>query len=301
MAATPDLMPLLESWQLAMQAERKSPHTVDNYLRSVRYYLEWTGGRKTTDPLDRQTLQRWITHMLATGLEPSTARIRAQAVRRFTAWLATDEVAEIAADPFLGMKPPKVDVKVVQSLSEHDLRLLIKACAGKELADRRDEAMLRLLVDTGMRAGELLALCTYDIDLGAGTVVIRRGKGGKGRVVGFNAATAAVLDRYMRLRRRHRLASTGALWLSKTGNGAMSYGGLRLALGNRALAAGVDGFHVHKLRHTFASRWLAKGGSEGGLMATAGWSSRDMIDRYTRATASDRAMDEQRRLRLGEL
>ena len=36
---------------------------------------------------------------------------------------------------------------------------------------------------------------------------------------------------------------------------------------------------MHKLRHTFASRWLGAGGSEGGLIA-AGWNSREVVDRY---------------------
>ena len=57
----------------------------------------------------------------------------------------------------------------------------------------------------------------------------------------------------------------------------------------------------HKLRHTFATHWLANEGSEGGLMAVAGWSRRDMIDRYARATASERAAVESRRLGLGDL
>jgi len=55
------------------------------------------------------------------------------------------------------------------------------------------------------------------------------------------------------------------------------------------------------LRHTAASRWPAAGGSEGGLMAVAGWTRRDMIDRYTAATARERAADEARSLNLGDL
>ena len=55
------------------------------------------------------------------------------------------------------------------------------------------------------------------------------------------------------------------------------------------------------MRHTAATRWLRAGGSEGGLMAIAGWSTRDMIDRYTGASASERAADEARGLGLGEL
>lgn len=65
--------------------------------------------------------------------------------------------------------------------------------------------------------------------------------------------------------------------------------------------AGVQGFRPHRLRHTAAHRWLAAGGSESGLMAIAGWTRTDMLVRYTRARASERAADEARRLNLGDL
>ena len=294
------LATLLNSWKLHMQAERMSPATIDNYTRGVRYYLAWCGVNKIYNPLDRHTLQRWVTHILASGAEAATARTRQQAVRRFAAWLAQE--GEVPADPFLGMKLPKVDVKVVERLSEDELRLLLKACAGKEMRDRRDEAMLRLMTETGMRAGELLALNVTDVDLARGLAVVRRGKGGKGRVVPFTPQTGAAIDRYVRVRRHHRHAHSPALWLAETcGTDRMSYPGLRKALLARAIAAGIAGFHIHKLRHTFASRWLGAGGSEGGLMAVAGWSDRSMLDRYSRATAAERAAVEARGLGLGDL
>ena len=77
--------------------------------------------------------------------------------------------------------------------------------------------------------------------------------------------------------------------------------GLRRSLGLRAEAAGIEGFHPHVFRHTAASRWLSAGGSEGGLMAVAGWSDRAMLDRYVRATAAERAATESRNLNLGDL
>jgi len=69
----------------------------------------------------------------------------------------------------------------------------------------------------------------------------------------------------------------------------------------RAARAGIDGFHPHRMRHTAAHRWLAAGGSEGGLMAVAGWTRPDMLMRYTQAQAASRAAEEARRLGLGEL
>jgi integrase/recombinase XerD len=63
----------------------------------------------------------------------------------------------------------------------------------------------------------------------------------------------------------------------------------------------LTGFHPHLLRHTAATRWLAAGGSEGGLLSIAGWKRRDMLDRYTSATSSDRAAAQARTLNLGDM
>ena len=90
------------------------------------------------------------------------------------------------------------------------------------------------------------------------------------------------------------------LWVGGAGR-TFGYDGLDRTLKMRARRAGIEGFHCHLLRHTFASRWLGAGGSEGGLMAVAGWSDRAMLDRYSKATAANRAMDEARGLGLGDL
>ncbi|QZA20285.1 tyrosine-type recombinase/integrase [Mycobacterium malmoense] len=283
-----------------MQADRKATYTIDSYVRGARYYLTWCAAELNEHPFTRPALQRWTTHILSSGAEPTTARIRQQAVCRFAAWLVDE--GEIDQNPFLGVKPPKLDTKVVERLTDDELRLMLKACAGKEFRNRRDEACLRLLVETGMRAGELLALSVHDVDFVRGLVTIRKGKGGVGRHVPFEAQTGAAIDRYLRARKQHRLSETSALWLSETGRQArLGYHGLRIALLARAAAAGVEGFHIHKLRHTFASRFLSLGGTEGSLMQLAGWRTREMVDRYSRDTAAERAINEARRLGLGDL
>jgi integrase/recombinase XerD len=294
----PDLAALLPSWQLALKAERKSPGTIRTYSDGVKKYLGWCAANGRPAELNRVVVQAFLADLLDDGMEGNTAKSRDLALKRYAAWLVDE--GELSANPLIGLKPPKADHKVINALTDDQLRRLIKACQGKSLQDRRDEAIVRLMAETGIRAGEVLALQVADVNLQDGLVTVVRGKGGKGRVAPFGSQTAAALDRYLRARRSHRLADTGAMWV---GGGGRSFGyyGLNAVLKARAKTAGIEGFHLHLMRHTAATRWLRAGGSEGGLMAVAGWSTRAMVDRYTGASAAERAAAEARGLGLGEL
>jgi site-specific recombinase XerD len=296
--AAVDLGALLPSWELALRAERKSSQTIKSYGDAVRAFLRWCDERGHSPALGRELMKRFVADLLDAGAEAATARARQLGVRRFSAWLT--EEGEIDDDPLLGLKAPKLDAKVTDSLTDDELRRLLKACGGKEFRDRRDEAIVRLMAETGMRAGEVVGLVVDDVDLIRGLATVRRGKGGKGRLAPFGPQTGRAIDRYLRMRRTHRLADMPALWLGDRGK-SLEYYGLHRALKYRAELAGLPKFHPHLMRHTAASRWLAAWGSEGGLMAVAGWSTRDMLDRYTKATAAERAAAEARGLNLGEL
>ena len=286
------------SWTVHLKAARKSPSTVAAYTTGVRLFLAWCAEEGVPAELTRRSVNAWIAHLLDAGAESATAATRQLAVRRFSRWLAEED--EIPADLLMGLKTPKVDTKVTPRLTDEQLRALLAACAGKTFRDRRDTALLRLMLETAARAGEVIALQVADVDLGRGLAVVRRGKGGEGRIVPFGPQTARDLDRYLRMRKTHALASTPALWLGENSHG-FSYAGLHRTLTKRAQAAGIEGFHPHVLRHTAAQRWLSAEGSEGGLMAIAGWRRREMLDRYTRATAGERAAEEARKLNLGDI
>ena len=88
------------------------------------------------------------------------------------------------------------------SLDDDQLKRLIDACRGRDLRDRRDEAILRVMIETGLRAGEVVAMQVPDVDLARGTALIRRGMGGKGRTVPIGPHAGRALDRYVRARRR---------------------------------------------------------------------------------------------------
>lgn len=283
---------LLTSWCRQLRGARKSDHTIRIYRTSVQSFLNFSRVADF-DHLTKANVIDWLGSQA--DLEASTVRLRLTALKRFAKWLADEEGFD--ADHILTVKAPKLD-RAVPDLSENDVRKMMKACDGTELRDKRDKAIIVLLAETGLRAAELLALDVTDIDLDDCVVHVERGKGAKGRRVNFSPGAAAIIDRY--LRARHRAVahpSQGPLWI--TNRGRLSYTGLVATLKGRANDAGVSGFHVHRLRHTAAVRWLRSGGTETGLMAHAGWSSNAMIGRYVRAASEQLAGEEFNRLGLG--
>lgn len=294
----PDLHSLLGSWELSLRAARKAPQTIKSYLTGVRLFLRHCESESLPPRLDRPTVNGFLAARLELGQAPKTVHERQLALRRFSSWLL--EEGEIEIDQLIGLKSIKLDKKITVRLTEEECSRLISVCRGSSFLDRRDGAIIRLMLESVVRAGEVVAMTVTDVDLSTGVATVRRGKGNKGRLVPFGPKTAQAMDRYLRARRTHSLAHLPELWLGDRGR-SLTYAGLYQALRRRSIEAGLTEFHPHLTRHTAAQRWLSAGGSEQGLMAVAGWESRAMLDRYTRASASNRAIEESRKLNLGEL
>jgi site-specific recombinase XerC len=312
---------LIDEWSRSLDAEHKSDRTIRGYTDSARWFHTWLANpvappdtkdpagwlagvpAPPTEPADisAKHIRAWITYRLDTT-SPGNANNNYRALQAWFNWLLDED--EIEAHPMARMKPPKVPEQPVPIVPDDLMHKVLTQCAGKDLLARRDEAIIRLLWDTGARLSEVAGLNLDDLDLTVDVIRVL-GKGGKMRAIPFSPKTGKAIGRYLRVRARQDNAHLSALWLADRNRGALKANGIKIMLRRRGREAGVNdelgrNLHAHLGRHSVAHHWQAAEGSEGDLMLVMGWTTPQMARRYGKSAATERAHASARRLRLGD-
>lgn len=305
---SPQIPDLAASFRRELRGAQKSPRTLVLYGQSTRFFCDWltAQGRPTTlDQLTKHAISAWLAD-LGERLDVETIRTRLRGMRRFCRWLVAE--GELDKAPTEGVPMPERSDKPKRVLSDEELRVLLKLCAvprgktgvfdSRVFEGRRDEVIIRILADCGVRVSELAGLDLGNVDQEQEMVYVI-GKGNRPRAIPYGSKTATAIDRYLRARATHPKAKGTTRFLLSQ-RGPMSADGVRWRMEELGKAAGIDDLHPHALRHTNAHRWLAAGGQERDLMHLMGWRSDAMLQVYARTTAVERAHAAHRRAALGD-
>ncbi|MBA6437012.1 tyrosine-type recombinase/integrase [Streptomyces sp. GMR22] len=295
----------LRDWDRTLRSGNYPETTRYNYLLAVAQLARYLGDRGpggeegTQDPVNVtkpqiEAFQAWM----ISSRSASTAVNKHKALQQFFKWLAVDE-GEIDRSPMEHVKQPRTSQKLIPIVQDDDTSKILAACRGKSFLQVRDEAIIRLLCNTGARLSEVGFLKVEDIDLNTDSVHYH-GKGSKDRRVRFGHRTARALSRYLRARAQHNGATLPDLWLADRGGRPLAPNGIKIMVRRRGLAAGVTGIHAHRWRHAFAHAWKRAGGDSGDLMLLMGWTSDDMPRHYGASAAAERAQETHLRMGIGD-
>ena len=297
-----------------LRSEGRSPYTLKIYgtaIAAFREYLEAQGLAIDPAHVTKGHVEAYLAHIRESYAQ-ATVKARFTGLSAWLNWMEKEGIIE--RSPTHRMRAPTVSEKPTPVLSADQLQDLLKACSGSSFEDRRDTALLRLAIDTGLRRQELARLALEDLDRDSGLLSVKV-KGGDVHLVPFGTKTGRDLDRYMRLRARHRLAGLTVerdrdqggevelvhpLWLSP--QGGLSHDGIYAIVKRRALQAGLDPrqVHPHTLRHSFAHSLKAAGASDEDVQRLGRWKDSKMVRRYGAALSQHRAWETHRRLSPGD-
>lgn len=278
-----------------LDASGKSPNTIAAYAKATRAltaFLEAQGMPLAVSNIRREHIEAFLISLRTAGNAPATVNQRFRSLVQF--WKYLEAEGEVRTSPLRNISTPQIPDNPPPIVTPDDMARLLRTCNGSSFADRRDTAILFLFYDTGVRRAEMAGLLMTDIDLSARAMTVT-GKGNRIRTVRFGRTAYQLLVRYLRARsqwvterrRADRYADSPELWMGE--QGPMGVHGVEQAVKRRARQADLPHVHCHTFRHSFADAYLRSGGQEGDLMSLAGWRSRQMVDRYGRSVAGERA------------
>ncbi len=281
-----DLADLIPEWKTSLQATRKSPRTVRAYTDGAvrfRKFLEETGMPTAPASIHRDHIEAYMVSL--EGFADSTAATHYRNLQQLFNWLL--EEGEIMAHPMARMHPPKIGEKAIPVIPAYHREALLKTCAHGSFEDRRDEALIRLFLATGLRLEEGVTLRIDSLDRETRQLIVQ-GKGNRTRIVVVPTAPLKSLHRYLRMRRRHQYDALSWLWLGPRGQFTKS--GVGIMLRRRSKAAGIEPpIHAHQLRHSWAHDLKAKGMAADEQMYLGGWKTMQMLNRFASSAVGERA------------
>ncbi len=282
-----DLPFLIEGFAISLDAENLSARTKETYLEATARltdFLAATGRPLDANAIRRTDIEAFIAELL-THWSAATAANRYRSLLRFFRYLAEEELIEL--NPMAHMRPPRVPEDRAPIPTADELKALLAVCVGRDSTARRDAAILRVFMGTGVRLAEIAGLRLEDVDL-ANRQISVFGKGRIRRTVGTGNRAAQALHRYLVVRRKHERAAEQALWLGTKGR--MTESGIAQVVIRRAKEAGLPHLHPHSFRHFVANAYQASETLDGEIMSLMGWRSPAMLRRYASGNAAARAL-----------
>jgi integrase/recombinase XerD len=288
-----ELEQAMQNYLAARGAQQFSSSAIASTRLALRRFARWarTRGVRTVRQVTRRVVEQYQQALFhyrkkdGCPLKSITQHHLLVDLRGFCRWLARNHL--LPSDPSDLIELPRLPERLPQnplSLRQADHVLALADLATP--LGLRDRTIMELLLSTGMRRMEILALHLRDLSLEASTIWIQKGKGGRSRLIPLGRRARFWLEKYL-LRSRPKLLkdnSSDTLFLTVRGK-PMALHSLTLLLASYCRRAGVaTPGAVHIFRHTFATFMLEGGADIRYIQEMLGHARLDTTQLYTRVS-----------------
>ena len=281
---------LAELWlwlaHLVLDTGSRPSTTGQSYARTVSRFLKWAADEgvnfREAKLADFERWTRWLAIACRNGATWRKQQI--MALRNFYDWRRSRGLAE--SNPTADLRHPRSKPKPAKKYTTEHLRALFRAIdQGVPRSQRRDRAIVLLLLTTGLRREELASLRLADIEFSGRRGVVRvNGKGAKERDVPFEGPVVQTLGDWLEQRQGLPFDfDPDALFVAFAGpnRGAqLTVDGHEALLGKYARAAKLREWGIHRFRVTFATQLYDDGADIETIRALMGHESIETTRRY---------------------
>lgn len=245
---------------LEQQYRNNSVVTIDWYKWQLGDFFRWLG---SDNPSDLSLLHfkeygvylRSLSKRDGDKLSGSSVNGALRAVKAFYNFAIDSEFLE---DFSRQLKLPRVHKKEQLILDDDEIRELLSCFNPGNLIDLRNKCFVVLMMDCGLRRGEIPRLNVCDVNLKNNTLLVR-GKGSKQRIVPIGDSCSKLLLEYFSFSAQTLYSSDSPFFCDRSGNRCTD-NLIKQVFQDLKERSGIERLHPHLLRHTFATYYLADGG-----------------------------------------
>ncbi len=273
-----DVYAALHDYAIWHETLKHSPETIAWYHNKLSLFFRWLAANNRAMSVTGITIADARAFIHAEGqrtvkcpnhitgverpgkLSDRTLDTYVRAMRTFWGWLHTE--GYISHNPMLRLQRPKMETRFKDVLSPDEVTKLLAACNLRTFTGSRMAALIAILFDCGLRAGEICALDVDDIDLTTYRIHVRHSKSKRHRFVPFSLNTAKLLRRYLTHRNQFIADPDIVPFFVGINRNRMHVGSLCQAIKRHGARAGVQRAHPHLFRHSAAVASLLNGASQ---------------------------------------
>lgn len=280
----------IEDFLLYQRSRGNSCATLEYYAIALRIFREYSAGL-TVDKITVKHCRNYTVYLSSRDLGSISIQSYVRAVRAFLNWLYEEDLIE--TNICSRFKLPKAQRKVIDVLSDEEIREVYFALEGTDPIKLRNRLVVSIFLDCGLRLNELVGLKLADIHYSERYFIVN-GKGNKQRIVPYGEVVERCLQEYLIWRKTQQYRNTVSdaliikvstlsdMWMYES----CTEDTIKQFFRKLRKRCGIERLHPHLLRHTFATRYLENGGNIFALQAILGHTSLEMVKRYLHLATS---------------